>query len=85
MQDAADAPKPAHVVRMLPREAYLELCQIRDHMRLMAQLVEGRARTGSLQDIDLQPGAWTWLIERISKDVERIVSQATPVDRKSVQ
>ena len=69
---ATGAPHPAPTVYALPEHAHVELIQLRDHLRLMAQLTEVGSNA-SRHDARLRPDALVWWFSRLSKDIDDIV------------
>jgi hypothetical protein len=59
-------------VYALPEHAHLELIQLRDHLRLMAQLTECGSNA-SRHDARLRPDALAWWFTRLARDVAGIV------------
>ena len=63
-----DAPK----LYALPEYAYAELIQLREHLRLMAQLTNPGAAPSAL-DAELRPEAFAWWFSRLSRDISGVV------------
>jgi hypothetical protein len=59
----------------IPEEAHFELVKLREHLRLMARLVEP-GTAASDHDAILRPNAMSWLVTRLWRDVDEIL-QAT--------
>lgn len=72
MSEKSDAPQRKRTVFAIPEEAHIELVQIRDHLRLMAQLtkVGGNAST---VDPRLRPDSMAWCFSRLAMEVSDIV------------
>lgn len=64
--------QPAPTVYVLPEHAHVELIQLRDHLRLMAQLT-ACGSNASRHDARLRPDALAWWFSRLSRDVASIV------------
>jgi len=72
MQDVPNAHPAAPAVYALPEHAHVELIQLRDHLRLMAQLTECGSNA-SRHDARLRPDALAWWFSRLSRDISCIV------------
>jgi hypothetical protein len=75
MQNTSAVQASADTVFLLPPEAYLKLCLIRDHLHFMARLFEAGG-TANLEDDDLRPDAWAWWIKHVYRDVDTIMQSA---------
>ena len=72
MQAATKPHGGVPAVYALPEHAHLELIQLRDHLRLMAQLTECGSNA-SRHDARLRPDALAWWFTRLARDVGGIV------------
>ena len=72
-QATPGAPHPAPTVYALPEHAHVELIQLRDHLRLMAQLTEVGSNA-SRHDARLRPDALAWWFSRLSRDIDAVVN-----------
>lgn len=73
MQHAPGAPNErAPTVYALPEHAHVELVQLREHLRLMAQLTDV-GTVASAYDARLRPDALAWWFLRLSRDIGAIV------------
>ena len=72
MQAATKPHGGVPAVYALPEHAHLELIQLRDHLRLMAQLTECGSNA-SRHDARLRPDALAWWFTRLARDVDGIV------------
>lgn len=71
MSEHPDTPRTSTVFA-IPEDAHTELVQLRDHMRLMAQLtkVGGNA---SVVDPRLRPDAMAWCFSRMAMEADAII------------
>ncbi|MUV15503.1 XAC0095 family protein [Noviluteimonas gilva] len=76
MRKSPGAQHAAPIVYTLPEYAHVELIQLRDHLRLMAQLTECGGNASRL-DARLRPDALAWWFSRLSRDVGWIVAATT--------
>lgn len=72
MSDVSKAQSATPAVYALPEHAHLELIQLRDHLRLMAQLTEC-GTNASRHDARLRPDALAWWFSRLSRDISGVV------------
>ncbi|MCC8363844.1 hypothetical protein LK996_12245 [Lysobacter sp. A6] len=72
MSEAPSAQTHAPTVYALPEHAHVELIQLRDHLRLMAQLTECGSNA-SRHDARLRPDALAWWFSRLSRDISAVV------------
>ena len=73
MSEKSDAPQRAPTVFAIPEDAKIELVQLGNHLRLMAQLTKVGSMA-STHDARLRPDAMAWNFSRMAKEVEGIVS-----------
>ena len=73
MSEKSGAPARASTVFAIPDVAHAELVQIRNHLRLMAELT-ALGTQASKHDARLRPDALAWNFSRMAKDVDGIVS-----------
>ena len=76
MSLASEAPQRAPTVYALPEAAHVELVQLRDHLRLMAQLTAVGSHASS-HDARLRPDALAWWFSRLQKDIDAIVAASS--------
>ena len=72
MANAQGAQNDAPKLYALPEYAYAELIQLREHLRLMAQLTNPGAAPSAL-DAALRPEAFAWWFSRLSRDIAWVV------------
>ena len=65
-------PTQAPTVLVIPESAQLDLIQMRDHLRLLAQLTE-TGTVASQHDNLLRPDSLAWWFTRLARDLEEIV------------
>ncbi len=76
MSLVTDAPLRAPTVYALPEAAHLQLVQMCEHLRLMAQLTE-LGSNASNPDARLRPDALGWWFSRLERDIDEIISASS--------
>ncbi|MCC8362835.1 hypothetical protein LK996_07060 [Lysobacter sp. A6] len=71
----SDAPR-ASTVFAITEAAHTELVQLRDHLRLMAQLT-AVGTNASRHDARLRPDALAWNFSRMAKELDGIVASSS--------
>lgn len=76
MSLATDAQHRAPAIYAIPETAHAELVQLRDHLRLMAQLTAVGTNASSF-DARLRPDALAWWFSRLERDIDGIVAASS--------
>jgi len=77
MRNGQRLPITAPATYLLSSDAYIALANVRDHLRLLAQLTEPKGE-GVLDIVYLSAEALAQCFERLADDVERIARTVTP-------
>jgi hypothetical protein len=73
MSDESNTPQRAPTVFAIPEDAHADLVQLRNHVRLMAELT-APGSNASRHDARLRPDALAWNFSRMAKEIDAIVA-----------